>query len=64
MIDPIGDRDALVSALRLIASEPVMNDRSRAIRIGGLGSTPDHLGPTCRDPKRPKRPRRKLRTND
>ena len=38
-VNPIGDRDALVSALRLIASEPVMNDRSRAILIGGLGST-------------------------
>jgi hypothetical protein len=38
VIDPIGDRDALVSALRLIASEPVMNDRSRAILTGGFGS--------------------------
>jgi hypothetical protein len=36
MIDPIGDRDALVSALRLIASEPVMNDRSRAIPNSGF----------------------------
>ena len=44
MINPIGDRDALVSALRLIASEPVMNDRFRAILIGGLGST---NAPSC-----------------